>query len=211
MLSFLRGEGDRRSPRLPLFPLNVVLFPGGKLPLKIFEQRYIEMAKACLRDDREFGVCLITRGDEVLRPGSVAAPPEFAAIGTFAKIRTWDMPQLGILHVMATGGARFEVQSHEVQADGLVVADATQIAPEPSVMVGAARRPLAEFLRIIAARVGASLFPEGERWEDASWVGYRLAEVLPLPMSIKQNMLEINDAEVRLDVLAKFLRQQQLI
>ena len=67
------------------------------LPLKIFEQRYIDMAKACLADERPFGVCLITQGEEVA--AADAAPPEFATIGTLARIVDWDMPQLGILHV----------------------------------------------------------------------------------------------------------------
>ena len=77
--------------RLPLFPLHTVLFPGGRLPLRIFEQRYIEMAKACLRDDTSFGVCLILRGAEVLPKGGAA--PEFAQTGTLARIETWDMQQ----------------------------------------------------------------------------------------------------------------------
>ena len=172
--------------RLPLFPLKTVLFPGGRLPLRIFEQRYIEMAKACLRDDRAFGVCLITRGDEVAKPGDGGAATEFAAIGTLASVREWDMPQLGILHVTAAGGARFEVQAHSVQADGLVVADATPIADRT---LRAARRrapPLARLLELLVDRVGPRNFPAERAFDDASWVGYRLAELLPLPLSIKQ-------------------------
>src|SRR6059036_3137725 len=90
--------------RLPLFPLKTVLFPRGRLSLRIFEQRYLEMAKRCLSGGTPFGVCLITQGEEVATPGAGAAP-EFAAIGTFARIRAWDMPQLGILQVAAIGEA----------------------------------------------------------------------------------------------------------
>ncbi len=108
----LRLPGLRHAEgtvRIPLFPLRTVLFPGGLLPLKVFEQRYIAMTKACSAEDRPFGVCLITRGDEVSRPGTGAAP-EFARVGTLARITAWDMPQLGILHVAAEGATRFRVE-----------------------------------------------------------------------------------------------------
>ena len=118
----LRLPGLRHAEgtvRIPLFPLRTVLFPGGLLPLKVFEQRYIAMTKACVAGDRPFGVCLITHGDEVSRPGTGAAP-EFARVGTLARITAWDMPQLGILHVAAEGATRFKVERHEVEASGLV-------------------------------------------------------------------------------------------
>src|SRR2546423_10337683 len=117
-----------RSLAIPLFPLRTVLFPGGVLPLKVFEQRYIDMTKACLKDQRPFGVCLITRGDEVASPASAA--PEFARVGTLAHIIDWDMPQLGILHVATTGDTRFQVQQHTVTESGLIVCQATAIAAE---------------------------------------------------------------------------------
>ncbi len=211
MLPFLRGTAARSSLRLPLFPLNAVLFPGGRLPLRIFEQRYIGMAKACLRDALPFGVCRITRGDEVATPEGPAAIPEFAAIGTLATIRAWEMPQLGILHVTAHGGARFRVRSHAVQADGLIVAEATPLADEPLVASGDAHRPLAQLLELLVERIGSEHFPDERSFDDASWVGFRLAELLPLPLSIKQTMLEMNDAEVRLVVLRRFLEQHGLL
>ena len=206
----LRGASRRGPVRLPLFPLHTVLFPGGRLPLRIFEQRYIEMAKACLRDEASFGVCLITRGDEVARPKG-AAPPEFAAIGTLARIRAWDMPELGILHVTAQGATRFSVQATAIQANGLIVGEATPIPAEPAVATGDAQRPLAQLLELLVARIGAQHFPDERAFDDATWVGYRLAELLPLPLSIKQSMLEMNDAEVRLAVLRRFLEQQGLL
>jgi Lon protease-like protein len=211
MLPFLRGASDRRPVHVPLFPLNAVLFPGGRLPLRIFEQRYIEMAKACLRDELPFGVCLITQGDEVAKPDARDAKPAFVTIGTLATIRTWDMPELGILHVTAYGGARFLVQSHTMLANGLIVAEAVPVAPEPSVASGDAHRPLAQLLELLMARIGPQHFPEERSFDDASWVGYRLAELLPLPLSIKQKMLEINDAEVRLVVLQRFLERHGLL
>ena len=203
------GIANAPMPSLPLFPLHTVLFPGGRLPLRIFEQRYIEMATACLRDDTSFGVCLILRGAEVLPKGSAA--PEFAATGTLARIETWDMPQQGILHVRAAGGTRFEVRSHAMREDGLVVGEIAPLAAEPRVALAAGFEPLAQLLELLAARAGPHQFPDERSFDDASWVGYRLTELLPLPLSIKQHILEINDAEIRLSVLQGFLKQQGLM
>jgi uncharacterized protein len=195
--------------RLPLFPLHTVLFPGGLLPLKVFEQRYIDMTKACLADDRPFGVCLIVQGDEVARPG--AAAPELSSIGTTARITNWDMPQLGILHLATVGGTRFLIERHFVEPSGLFVGEVKELAAEPQVPLTQAQLPLAKLLELIATRVGPEHFPANPDYADASWVGYRLAEFLPLPMPIKQSMLEINDAGVRLTVLQKFLADQGLL
>ena len=208
MLSFFK-EADRPTRTVPLFPLRTVLFPGGVLPLKVFEQRYIDMTKACLKEGRPFGVCLITRGDEVAAAGS--SPPEFAAVGTLAEIVDVDMPQLGILHVATKGGQRFEVKKHHVDASGLVVGAVSGIAAEPALALAEEYAPLAKLLEAIAGRVGPQNFPPESRFDDATWVGYRLAELLPLPLSVKQSMLEINDASVRLGALRQFLQQQQLL
>jgi len=167
------------------------------------------MTKACVRDDACFGVCRIVRGDEVRPRG--ANEPEFARVGTLARIENWDMPEQGILHVGALGGTRFEVRSHATQADGLIVADVSSLAVEPRVALDARFRPLAQLLELLAARVDPRQFPVDRLFDDASWVGYRLAELLPLPASIKQSMLEINDAEVRLSVLQTFLQQHDLL
>jgi Lon protease-like protein len=205
-------QGARRDPvALPLFPLKTVLFPGGVLPLKIFEQRYVTMTKSCLKDDAPFGVCLLTRGEEVPKSKTSANEVSFALVGTRARITAWDMPQLGILHVRTEGLARFQVRSHALAQDGLVIGQVTDIAPEPALELPATHKPLAAFLELLIERVGRESFPVDLALDDASWVGYRLAELLPLPLSIKQSMLEINDAEVRLTVLAKFLKQQKLL
>lgn len=215
MFPFLRA--DSRSPTtLPLFPLKTVLFPGRLLPLKVFEQRYIDMTKACLKDEQPFGVCLLTRGEEVAqrvaqRDQIVAGVAiDFALIGTQARFVSWDMPQLGILHLKTEGGARFQVQSSSVTGDGLVVAQVTQLPPEPAVKLPEAFAPLASLLELMINRAGAENF-SAPALDDASWVGYRLAELLPLPLPIKQSMLEINDSLVRLKVLAQFLKQQGLV
>jgi Lon protease-like protein len=202
-------RGGRAPYPLALFPLKTVLFPGGLLPLKVFEQRYIDMTKTCLKENRPFGVCLITQGEEVAT--TQGAAPEIATIGTLARITDWDMPQMGILHVATQGESRFQVRSHAVHATGLVLGEVTPIPAEPMLKLSEAYRPLANLLELIATRIGPQNFPAQREYDDASWVGYRLAELLPLPLTIKQSMLEINDAEVRLQVLQKFLAQQGLL
>lgn len=215
MLEFLRANVRQQAPRapttLPLFPLKTVLFPGGLLPLKVFEQRYIEMTKACLKDDKPFGVCLLKDGPEVIRLGSVARSADFAGIGTYARITDCDVPQLGILQLKTEGGARFKVQSHEVTDLGLVVGQVAPLPPEPALPLPEAFQPLAALLELLIDRVGRENFATTPAASDASWVGYRLAEMLPLPLPIKQSMLEINDCEVRLKVIAQFLKEREVL
>jgi len=194
---------------LPLFPLRTVLFPGGLLPLKVFETRYVDMVKTCLADEAPFGVCLITQGHEVAQPD--AGPPRFASVGTLARIVDWDMPQLGILHIVTMGESRFEVRDQRVEGSNLIVAEVAPIAAEPTLPLPTGHEPLARLLELIAARLGPENFPTERRYDDASWVGYRLAELLPLPLTVKQSMLEINDPGVRLAVLHQFLQQQGVL
>ena len=195
--------------RLPLFPLHTVLYPGGRLPLRIFEQRYLEMAKACLRDGSPFGVCLIVQGDEVMPKGGAA--PDFAKVGTLARIESWDMPQQGILLVSAAGDSRFEVRAHAVARDGLVVADLAMLEAEPRLPLDPRFQSLARLLDLLAARAGPHQFPSERTYDDASWVGYRLCELLPLPLPTRQRLLESNDAEARLAALQEFLKQQGVV
>jgi Lon protease-like protein len=211
VLDFLRGVPTRSPTSLPLFPLKTVLFPGGMLPLKVFEQRYIEMSTACLRDDKPFGVCLLRQGEEVSSPGTVIDATEFAEIGTMARITQCDVPQLGILHLKTEGAVRFKVASHAVSDFGLIVGQVTTLAPEPAVALADAHKPLADLLELLIARVGRENFAAELALDDASWVSYRLAELLPLPLPIKQTMLEINDSEVRLKVIAQFLKDQGVL
>lgn len=209
MWPFGKAIVNRQTFSLPLFPLSTVLFPGGLLPLKIFEQRYIDMAKTCLKEGRVFGVCLITQGTEVAATHEV--PVEFAKIGTQARIVDFDMPQLGILHVATRGETRFQVLNHAVDKAGLITAEVTPIPAEVPLALADEFAPLANLLELVASRVGPQNFPVEREYGDPSWVGYRLAELLPLPLHIKQSMLEINDATVRLKVLQQFLVQQGLI
>jgi Lon protease-like protein len=186
-----------------IFPLGTVLFPGGALPLKIFEQRYIEMTKACLRDERPFGVCLIREGREVGDP----AVPE--TIGCLATIERWDMPQLGLFHLVARGGERFRLVDTSVAKNGLMSGSIERIAPdETRVRVDPACR---EVLKLIIDRVGESNFPAPISLDDPVWVSYRLAEILPFDARVKQELLEIDETGERLTRLRELLVKEGLV
>ncbi len=169
-----------------------MLFPGGRLPLRIFEQRYMTMAKACLKDGAPFGVCSIREGAEV---GAPATPN---AVGTLAKILDWDMPQLGVLQVTARGERRFRILERRLQRDGLARAR-VEVLPEdqdaalPQALVGCVK--LLE--RVIEQH--PALLERPHRLDSCSWVSARLAELLPLPLATKQALLELNDARLRLE------------
>ena len=181
-----------------LFPLNTVLFPGGRLPLRIFEQRYMDMAKACLRDGSPFGVCLIREGREV---GTPAIP---AAVGTLARIGAWDMPQLGVLHVNVRGERRFRIVERRVQPDGLARADLELLPDDDDAAIPPACAPCVKLLERVLERQ-ATLFEPPHRLESASWVSSRLAELLPLPLPVKQELLERCDARSRIEYLSTLL------
>lgn len=187
---------------LSIFPLNTVLFPEGVLPLKVFEQRYIEMTKACLRDSRPFGVCRIREGREV---GSAAVPEP---VGCFATIESWDMPQPNLFHLVARGGERFRIREMRVAPNHLISAS---VEPIPADFAApGVDRLCREVLQAIIGKVGAEHFPAPARLDDAAWVGFRLAEVLPLEARAKQELLEITDAAARLVQLRVLLVQHGL-
>lgn len=187
---------------LPLFPLNTVLFPGGRLPLRIFEQRYLEMAKACLRDGAPFGVCLIRQGKEV---GAPATPED---VGCLARLAGWDMPQLGVLQVVARGEQRFRILERHVQPDRLARASVETLGTGTDAVVPESLRACATLLEHLIERQ-ASLFEKPYRLESASWVSARLAELLPVPLAAKQRMLELDDGLARLEILYRFLARQR--
>ena len=186
---------------IPLFPLNTVLFPGGLLPLQVFEQRYLAMAKTCLRDEGAFGVCLIRHGAEVGAP----ATPE--ALGCEARIIHWDMAQLGVLKIVAQGVRRFRVQATRVQDDGLVLGTVEFLAEETDVPVPAELLACRQLLQRVLEEHGERLFAKPFNLDSSAWVSARLAEVLPLPGHVKQSLLEM-DGVRRLEAVARLIAPQ---
>ncbi|HET9113192.1 MAG TPA: LON peptidase substrate-binding domain-containing protein [Burkholderiales bacterium] len=188
--------------RIPIFPLNTVLYPQGLLPLRIFETRYMNMVKACMKDSLPFGICLIRTGAET---GATAMPFQ---VGTLATIADWDMPQLGLLNITAKGAQRFFIESADVMDDGLMVAEVSMIPAEPPCLVSEEYAFCATVFDTILQEVGEMRFSRPMHPEQMSWLGYRLAESLPLKAAAKQDMLEMNDSEIRLKILLAFLRRQ---
>ena len=190
---------------LPLFPLNAVLFPGGTLPLRVFEQRYMTLVKDCFRHESAFGICLIAEGAEV---GAPALPHK---VGTQARIVAWDMTQPGILNITVRGGERFRILSSEAGREGLLQARVEPVAAEAEMPVPAALAALVPLLQAMVADADAEHFPEPHRFEDAAWVGYRFCELLPIPAIARQKLLELEDPISRLEIVHKFLAQRGLV
>lgn len=190
---------------IPIFPLNTVLFPGGVQPLKIFEQRYLDMAAACMKAASPFGICLIDKGNEV---GEAATPH---LLGTLASITDWEMEQLGILLISTRGGRRFRIVESHADDDKLLRAK-VELLPEPgAVTLPPERRRLLPLLRRVVADLGPERIPEPHDYDNALWVGYRVTEVLPIQNLAKQKLLELDDPLARLEILEKFLDQRQLL
>lgn len=186
---------------LPLFPLGTVLFPRGRLPLKIFEQRYLEMTKRCIAADAPFGVCLIREGTEVGQPALTFD------VGCSARIRHWDMPAPGLFHLVAEGERRFRVLSRTVEKSGLLRAEVEWLPVEAPQPLGPGHALAADVLRQVAQQLGEDAFAPPLDYDDAAWAGYRLAEVLPLAPPSRQRLLEMPTARERLEALLPVLRR----
>jgi uncharacterized protein len=204
---------------LPLFPLKTVLFPGGVLPLRVFETRYVDMVRACMKTTSPFGVVAIRSGREV---GKAAEP---YTIGTHAHIVEWDMPDLGVLLLQTRGGTRFRVLETRVQNNQLIEArteaiDADETNPAANsenaltVCSHVLRVVMDELLERATAEAGSSFvnpFPEPHQLDDAGWVANRWCEMLPIDLDEKQSLLEIaNDGERILRVEA-YLKQNGVL
>jgi uncharacterized protein len=200
----IRNQAEPESFELPIFPLGSVLFPGGTLALKIFEQRYMDMAKDCLKRAKPFGIALIREGEEV---GAPAAPHP---VGTSALIDDWDMPNLGVLQVKVIGGARFRIVSSIVSASGLIIGTVNAIDADSDAS-GAELGACADFLKKILTQINMIEGVAESQFSNASWVSFRITELLPFGGAVKQKMLELTDAKIRLDILHRFLIDQKLI
>jgi len=185
---------------LPLFPLHTVLVPGGALDLRVFEPRYLDLVRECGRSGSGFGVCLIAQGGEV---GGPATP---VACGTAARIEDFGTGPDGLLQLRLRGGRRFDVLSTQVRDNGLVVAEVAWRAPDPDDALQPQHALLGEVLRRIVAQVGevGMQLPEAG-FDQAAWVGWRLAELLPLAPHQRQRLLEEDDPGRRLDELLRLM------
>ncbi len=201
---------------LPLFPLGTVLFPGGILPLRIFEVRYLDMIRRCQRTGAPFGVVSLKEGHEVRQAG---APQEsFHAVGTLAHLTEVESPQPGLMMIRAEGRQRFRIQRSEQLKHGLWVADVELVADDQAVLVpedleetSTALHRVLDTLKARAEAVGGEL-PVAEPWQlrDCAWVANRWSELLPLPSELKQRLMVLDNPVVRLELVGDLLARHRI-
>lgn len=188
------------SESLPLFPLRTVLLPGAGLGLRLFERRYLDMVRECSRHGHGFGVCLILQGEEA---GTPATP---AAFGTEALIEDFDSGQDGLLTLQVRGARRFHVRQTRIRDNGLVVGDVDWCLADRPVALLPEHALLTNMLRYFLEQVGGEHSKAEEaHFSDASWVGWRLAELLPLEDTQRLSLLQQDDPHARLDRLLQMM------
>jgi Lon protease-like protein len=187
---------------IALFPLNIVLFPEGRLPLRIFETRYIDMVRNCMRGNLNFGVVLIRDGSEV-------GPADTYDVGTTAKIVDFHQLTDGFLGLSCVGEQRFRILRRSRQTDGLNLAEVDWLIPEPVVPVPPRHEHLAELLKTVLPQLGEVYTGIAMRLDDAAWVGHRLTEILPIAAAEKQISLELDDPVERLDMLEPMAKKTE--
>jgi Lon protease-like protein len=198
--------------RIPLFPLGSTLFPGGKLALKIFEVRYLDMIKSAHRDKTPFGVVTLEQGSEIRVPGSEDI--EFSSIGTLSHLTDIDAMQPSLLMILCEGGQRFKIHHRERLKNGLWMADVELIADDPLVdvpheLIKAADTfdKLAKSFDQQGVEVERLPFNYPLRLNECGWVANRWAELLPINPKQKIHLLAQDNPRVRLDLVHEILEE----
>ena len=194
---------------LPLFPLGTVLFPGGLLPLQVFEVRYLDMVSKCQRSGAPFGVVALAQGSEVRAAG--APQEQLEPVGTLAHITQLQQPRPGLLMVQCRGEQRFRIDRSHQLPHGLWVADVTLLPPDATVAVpndlqhaAKALRQVHEGLRARSANHPLPASTEVE-YDDCAWVANRWCELLPLPLGTRQRLMMLDNPLVRLELVSDTL------
>ena len=200
------------SFKLPLFPLQAVLFPGGLLSLKVFEARYLDLVSDCLRSQKKFGVVALQTGQEA--PSKASEAPTMESIGVVAELLDVDSAHAGILQVRCQGLQRFQVKSRRQEPDGLWVASVTS---RPADLDASPPADMHETVRALATAIaslkeqGSSPFLDPYRFDSASWVANRWCEILPISLVAKQKLMELPDGLMRLQLVRDFLRSKGVV
>lgn len=211
---------------LPLFPLGTVLFPGGLLPLQIFEVRYLNMIGKCHKTGAPFGIVSLTQGSEVRKPadpstgdklpgGDGFAHEAFNTIGTLASIREFSVPQPGLMVIECTGIQRFEISRHEKLKYGLWIADVTRLEDDLSVKIPHDLQKTADALgKMIKSLQQRDVPADGQipllapyHLDDCGWVANRWCELLPMPLALKQRLMELDNPLLRLELVCDILER----
>ncbi len=210
---------------LPLFPLGTVLFPGGVLPLRIFEVRYLDMIGKCHKTGAPFGVVSLTEGSEVRKPadpspknalpsGDAFAHEAFSPIGTLATITGFSVPQPGLMVIQCSGVQRFEISRHEKLKHGLWIADVTRLQADLSVAIPDDLQKAADALGKLIQKLQEREVPADQmplqapyRLDDCGWVANRWCELLPMPLELKQRLMELDNPLLRLELVCDILER----
>lgn len=187
---------------LPLFPLSGVLLPYGRVPLKIFEPRYLDLVRDCMKAGSPFGVVWIRRGAEVALRDRAA--PELGDHGTCARIVDWDQLPNGLLGITIEGGERFDLLDSHSRSNGLVVGQVRLRPQLTAAPLPEAGLPLLDILRSLEAHPHVLRMKLRVDYNDAWQVAYSLLQLLPLPEPVKYELLGIDNA----DALVGELRAQ---
>jgi len=190
--------------RIPLFPLHTVLFPGGALPLRIFEPRYLDMISESLRNNSPFGVVMITEGEET---GDAAMSTEF---GTLGEISYWQKLSNGMLGITVRGKQRFQVLSSEVMKSQLTMADVQLIEDENNAVLPEKYVPLADMLREMIDNLGHPYTTLPKDYNNIVWLSNRLSELLPISRLQKQHFLEMTDPFERMERISIIMTELEL-
>ncbi len=206
---------------LPLFPLGTVLYPGGVLPLRIFEVRYLDMIGKCHKVGAPFGVVGLTRGSEVLRApadpptGDAFADEGFHDVGTLATITELVRPQPGLMEIRCVGTQRFVLTRREKLRHGLWVGDVRQMPDDLATPVPPDLEPIAEALGRLVARLQEQGMAEEQlplqlplQLGDCGWVANRWCELLRLPLEMQQRLMELDNPLVRLELVGDILQRR---
>lgn len=199
------SEPTSMTLSISLFPLSAVLFPGGVLPLRIFEPRYLDMVSECLKTNSGIGVVLIRNGREV---GEVA---DIYEVGTLCHIRYWHKRPDGLLGVTLQGEQCFRVISTEVKPNQLIIAEAELIPESPAIPVTESHQQLVDLLKQIINQLEPPYTTLTPAYEDAAWVSARLVELLPIDLPAKQELLMTEDAAQRLDTITTMLNKMDIL
>lgn len=190
---------------IPLFPLNAVLFPGGVLPLRIFEPRYLDMVSKCLKNNLGIGVVLIKDGSEI---GEAA---EIYDVGTLTHISYWNKRKDGLLGITLRGEQRFRVLSQEVEPSQLIMAEVEMLPSEDEARIDEEYQPMVDLLQQIINQLEPPYTTMPTHFDDAGWVSARLVELLPIELDEKQEFLKSEDPYERLARLSRRLDEKMIL
>ena len=190
---------------ISLFPLSGVLLPHGKMPLQIFEQRYLDLVRSSMKSGEPFGNVWIRRGSEVAQRGRASA--DLGDWGTLARIVDWDQLANGLLGITIEGQGRFDLYETETQANGLVLGEVEYRAdPEPVAMLPQWQSML-DVLHSLETHPHVQRMGLSPDYGNAWQVAWTLVQLLPLEEYIKYELLGLDNIEQLMGELDLILNQ----